>query len=45
MYLGILLVRWRVKGLRAHVLTPDETKYFLMSLAFTVQKLETGEVR
>ena len=25
------------KGSRAHVLTPDETKYFLMSLAFTVQ--------
>ena len=26
------------KGSRAQVLTPDETKYFLMSLVFTVQK-------
>ena len=26
------------KGSRSQVLTPDETKYFLMSLGFTVQK-------
>ena len=33
------------KGSRAQVLTPDETKYCLMSLVFTVQKSESSDLQ
>ena len=33
------------KGSRSQVLTPDETKYFLMSLGFTVQKSVSSDLQ